>query len=63
MIDAAPKKKDWDKIVSEVTKDEKNLDGEDGLTKLFKDIYGNASDEQRRAMMKSYVIGSIAFFY
>lgn len=49
--------------MNEVTKDDKNLDGEDGLSKLFKDIYGNATDEQRRAMMKSYVIFIYVFIH
>jgi len=46
-------KKNWDQIAKEVEQD-KNIDGEDGLNKLFKDIYGNATDEQRRAMVKSF---------
>jgi len=52
---SAPKisKKNWDQIAKEVDQ-EKNIDGEDGLNKLFKDIYGNATDEQRRAMVKSF---------
>jgi suppressor of G2 allele of SKP1 len=48
------KKKNWDKIVEEETKGEK-LEGEEGLNKVFQDIYANASEEQKRAMMKSYV--------
>jgi len=53
---AAPpsqKKKNWDKIVEEETKDEKP-EGEEALNKVFQDIYGNASEEQKRAMLKSY---------
>jgi len=48
------KKKNWDKIVEEETKGEK-LDGEESLNKVFQDIYANASEEQKRAMMKSYL--------
>eukprot|EP01119_Soliformovum_irregulare_P006673 TRINITY_DN1892_c0_g1_i1.p1 TRINITY_DN1892_c0_g1~~TRINITY_DN1892_c0_g1_i1.p1 ORF type:complete len:359 (+),score=124.58 TRINITY_DN1892_c0_g1_i1:44-1078(+) len=50
---AAPKpKKNWDAIVA----DEKDIDdaGSDPTSKCFQDIYSNANDEQRRAMMKSY---------
>jgi len=47
-------KKNWDKIVEEETKGEK-LEGEESLNKVFQDIYGNASDEQKKAMMKSYM--------
>jgi len=47
-------KKNWDKIVEEETKGEK-LEGEESLNKVFQDIYSNASDEQKKAMMKSYM--------
>jgi len=47
-------KKNWDKIAEEETKGEK-LEGEESLNKVFQDIYSNASDEQKRAMMKSYL--------
>jgi len=46
--------KNWDKIVKEVSEVEK-LDGEESLNKVFQDIYSNGSEEQRRAMMKSFV--------
>jgi len=45
--------KNWDKIVKE--EEEEKLDGEAGLNKVFQDIYANASEEQKRAMMKSFV--------
>lgn len=49
--------KNWDKIINEAGP----LDMEgDELNKVFKDIYGNGSDEQRKAMIKSFV--NILFF-
>ncbi len=46
--------KNWDKIATEEIGTEK-LDGDEGLNKVFQDIYSNASEEQRRAMIKSFV--------
>jgi suppressor of G2 allele of SKP1 len=49
------KSKNWDKIANEVANGE-NLDEEsDPLNKVFKDIYANASDDQKRAMQKSFL--------
>jgi len=31
------------------------LEGEESLNKVFQDIYSNATEEQKRAMMKSYL--------
>jgi len=45
--------KNWDKIVTEEVGTEK-LEGDEGLNKVFQDIYSNASDEQRKAMIKSF---------
>jgi suppressor of G2 allele of SKP1 len=45
--------KDWDAIAK--SDEEDKLSGDHALNKLFKDIYKDASEEQRRAMMKSYV--------
>jgi len=50
---AKPQAKNWDKIVNEVTAGEK-LDGEESLNKVFQDIYANGTDEQKKAMMKSF---------
>jgi len=46
--------KNWDKIATELTKDEK-LEGEAALNKVFQDIYAGASDDQRRSMQKSFL--------
>ena len=48
---ASKKKVNWDRYVSEQT----DLDNEDPLNKVFKEIYGKGSEDHRRAMQKSYV--------
>jgi len=48
---ASKKKVNWDKFIAE----QDDLDDDDPLNKVFKDIYGKGSSEQQRAMMKSYV--------
>eukprot|EP01087_Luapelamoeba_hula_P007657 TRINITY_DN1870_c0_g2_i3.p1 TRINITY_DN1870_c0_g2~~TRINITY_DN1870_c0_g2_i3.p1 ORF type:complete len:193 (-),score=47.55 TRINITY_DN1870_c0_g2_i3:266-844(-) len=46
-------KKDWDKIGSTVEEDK--LEGEQALNQVFQDIFSKGSEDQRRAMMKSFV--------
>ncbi|KAK2664161.1 hypothetical protein Ddye_002735 [Dipteronia dyeriana] len=54
---SSKKTRDWDKLEAEVKKEEKEerLDGDAGVNKLFRDIYQNADEDMRRAMMKSFV--------
>ena len=49
-------KKNWDEIDADLKKkeEEEKPEGEEALNKLFRDIYGKASDETRRAMNKSF---------
>eukprot|EP00049_Salpingoeca_infusionum_P018280 m.356520 g.356520 ORF g.356520 m.356520 type:complete len:204 (+) comp17561_c0_seq1:195-806(+) len=58
-VPTAPQKKDpayWDKLAKEVEEEEKKEvpEGDAALNKLFQTIYKDASDDTRRAMMKSY---------
>ncbi|EGT55191.1 hypothetical protein CAEBREN_26209 [Caenorhabditis brenneri] len=49
-------KKNWDAIEKQAVKDEEDekLEGDAAVNKMFRSIYDNASDDVRRAMMKSY---------
>lgn len=55
---SAPKpfaKKNWDKIASDAVKKIEEEEKDTSLDKFFQQIYGDASEEARRAMNKSYV--------
>eukprot|EP00252_Welwitschia_mirabilis_P027817 TRINITY_DN9687_c0_g2_i2.p1 TRINITY_DN9687_c0_g2~~TRINITY_DN9687_c0_g2_i2.p1 ORF type:complete len:376 (-),score=94.87 TRINITY_DN9687_c0_g2_i2:389-1516(-) len=47
---------DWDKLEAQMKKEEKEekLEGDAALNKLFRDIYQDADDDTRRAMLKSF---------
>lgn len=46
--------KNWDKVIVEDLNDVDDLDGGDETSRFFKQLYGGATPEQQRAMMKSY---------
>jgi len=46
--------KDWDKLAAEAEADEPKPEGDAALDALFKQIFANGTDDQRRAMIKSY---------
>ncbi|XP_055701436.1 protein SGT1 homolog [Phlebotomus papatasi] len=48
-------KRDWDRIAKETElKEAEEAKGEEGLQNLFQKIYGDSSDEVRKAMNKSF---------
>ena len=49
--------RNWDKLVTEIKKEEKDEkpEGNEAMNKLLQQIYGDGSDEVRKAMNKSFV--------
>ncbi|KAG0328717.1 Protein SGT1 A [Dissophora globulifera] len=51
---SAKKPKNWDALEKEAAKEEEKADGDKALNQLFAQIYKDADDDTRRAMMKSF---------
>ncbi|KAL0073593.1 SGS domain-containing protein [Phycomyces blakesleeanus] len=49
------KGKDWGKLAKEIEKEQEKPEGEKALNAMFQQIYSNADDDTKRAMMKSFV--------
>jgi suppressor of G2 allele of SKP1 len=49
--------RNWDKLAADIEKEEQEekLEGDAALNQLFQKIYGEGSDEVKRAMNKSFV--------
>ncbi|ORZ14107.1 SGT1-like protein Git7 [Absidia repens] len=49
------KAKDWNKLVKDIDQDQEKAQGEEALNGLFQQIYKDADEDTKRAMMKSFV--------
>ena len=47
--------KDWNKINKELEKELEKTDKDEGVNSMFQQLYANATDDQRRAMNKSFI--------
>ena len=47
-------KKNWDELNKELAKEEEKLEGNEGMMKIFKEMYERGDENTRRAMAKSY---------
>ena len=56
--------RNWDKLVSDIKKEEKDEkpEGNEAMNKLLQQIYGDGSDEVKKAMNKSFVSFYIASY-
>ncbi|CAG8452061.1 8754_t:CDS:2 [Cetraspora pellucida] len=50
--------KNWDKLEKEISKDQEKPEGDAALNSLFQQLYKDADDDTRRAMLKSYTESS-----
>ena len=57
--------RNWDKLVNEIKKEEKEEkpEGNEAINKLLQQIYGDGSDEVKKAMNKSFVSSSVLFHF
>ena len=62
---SSKKPRDWDKLEKNVQKEEEDEkeEGDAALNKLFRQIYANGSDEQKRAMSKSFVSCDLCYSF
>lgn len=51
---SSKKTKNWDALEKEAAKEEEKADGDKALNQLFAQIYKDADDNTKRAMMKSF---------
>src|SRR6202012_3550988 len=51
---SSKKAKNWDALEKEAAKEEEKADGDKALNQLFAQIYKDADDNTKRAMMKSF---------
>ncbi|KAG9285795.1 hypothetical protein G9A89_013220 [Geosiphon pyriformis] len=55
---SARKAKNWDALEKEISKEKDAKEGEAALNEMFQELYKNADDDTKRAMLKSYTESS-----